>query len=784
MTVIRLVLVLLLALMIVVVTGLGYLHFANLNQYRDQIASRLTTLVGRDVSIGDVNVDLWPAISITTNDITVDNASWSAQPHMAEIGHLSASVSPLLLLSGPLLIQDFTLEDISLLLESDEDGKSNWDLANLHEEIRDIDEQESDPDTQGLPMMLEKVRVSNVLLTRRQSGTPDRQFQLEKLTIKPNDADQLDVATTGKILDLPLTITGQIGTRQQLEENGNGEFALTGSLSDLQLKMTGQLAITDPQGSTRIETLFSSNNVATFIKAAGLQVPLSGTLRVKSDIAIKAERHDIKIDGSLDEFNTLLTMDMQHDEINIDGKLKNADTLGMMLGVSGLPKDEIAIKGSLTMSDQAVKLHEITVSTGKAHMTASGRVTSGDDASSLQITAKGDSLMDLLTNLPPLAFDGSADLSFLSHSVKIDPLKLNFGASDIDGNLEVTDIGSKIIKTDLVSKTLDLTEFTSNENKEDSDQQAATLDASDQTAKTNSKFVFSDGTLPFDRLRHTEMDIKLSVDKLITTAMTLNNVKASGSLHKGILQANVGFRTMTGGRSENSFILDAASEQANLKANMDARNMQMKILSGKVKETRDIPVTDISAELKSTGNSPHTLAANSNGRVILITRDGLMDNTIITNISGDILAQLLTALNPFAKQEPHSNLDCGIVALNIQDGTSTIETFLVQDEKIMIVARGDIDLKTEKIDIEFNTKPREGVGISADMFVTPFVALRGTLADPGIRLKKTGTLFTLGAALATGGLSLAVQGGMDRITGEVDQCSVILPKYPLSSLAD
>ncbi len=783
MTVARLVLVLLLALLIVVVTGLGYLHFANLNQYRDQIASWLTTLVGRDVTISDVDVDLWPAISITTNVITVANASWGSQPYMAEIGHLSASVSPLSLLLGPLFIQDFTLEDVSLLLESDEDGKSNWDLANLHDEARFIDEQESDQDTEGLPMMLGKVRVSNVLLTRRQSGTPDRQFQLEKLTIKPNDADQLDVITTGKILDLPLAITGQIGTRQQLEEYGYGEFILTGSFSDLQLKMSGQLAITDPQGSTRIETLFSSNNVATFIKAAGLSVPLSGPLRVKSDIASKAESLNIKIDGSLDKFNTLLTMDMQHDEINIDGKLKHADALGLMLGVSDLPKDEIAIKGSLTKSDQAVKLHEITVSTGKTHITASGRVATGDDATSLQITAKGDSLMDLMTNLPPLAFDGSADLSLFSNGVKIDPLKLDFGASDIDGSLEVTDIGSMKIKTDLVSKTLDLTEFTANE-KEDSDQQASTLDGSEQTANTNTKFVFTNETLPFDRLRQTEMDIKLSVDKLATTAMTLNSVKANGSLHKGILQANVGFRTITGGHSENSFILDASSEQADLQANMDARNIQMKILSGKVKETRDIPVTDFSAELKSKGNSPHILAANSNGRVILITRDGLIDNTIITNISGDILAQLLMALNPFAKQEPHSNLDCGIVALNIQNGTSTIETFLVQDDKIMIVAGGDIDLKTEKIDIEFNTKPREGMGISADMFVTPFVALGGTLIDPGIRVKKTGTLFTLGTALATGGLSLAVQGGIDRITGEVDQCSVILPKYPLPSLAD
>jgi uncharacterized protein involved in outer membrane biogenesis len=438
----------------------------------------------------------------------------------------------------------------------------------------------------------------------------------------------------------------------------------------------------------------------------------------------------------------------------------------------------------LGLSDQAVKLQEITVTTGGARISASGMVAMDNKTSSIQIVAKGSSLSDLMKNLPPLDFDGSADLLLSSSGVKVDPLKLRFGASNIDGNLEITGVLSKTIKTDLVSKTLDLTEFSSHQDNEGSDQQTTAIESSNESTKADTQSIFSVEPLPFDQLQHTNMEVNVSVDKLVTTAMTLNKVKAWGSLNKGILQANVGFRTMNGGHSENRVVLDASGEQANLQVHLDARNLQLKVLSGKVKDTKDIPATDLSTNLKSTGNSPHALAANGNGRVIVITRNGLIDNTIITNVSGDILAQLLTALNPFAKQDPQSNLDCGIVALDIKDGMSTIETFLVQDEKIMIIAGGDVDLNTEKIDIEFNTKPREGVGISADMFVTPFVALRGTLSNPSIGIKKTGTLFTLGAALATGGLSLAVQGGMDRVTGEADQCGVILPKYPLPALAD
>jgi hypothetical protein len=87
-----------------------------------------------------------------------------------------------------------------------------------------------------------------------------------------------------------------------------------------------------------------------------------------------------------------------------------------------------------------------------------------------------------------------------------------------------------------------------------------------------------------------------------------------------------------------------------------------------------------------------------------------------------------------------------------------------------------VNLKTEKLNIEFNTKPRSGVGISADMFVTPFVKVKGTLATPSVGLNKKGTLLTGGAAFATGGLSLLLTAVIDRATAEGDQCERALEK--------
>jgi len=121
-----------------------------------------------------------------------------------------------------------------------------------------------------------------------------------------------------------------------------------------------------------------------------------------------------------------------------------------------------------------------------------------------------------------------------------------------------------------------------------------------------------------------------------------------------------------------------------------------------------------------------------------------------------------------------------VMALAIADGISTLEPLILQGEKVTIVGEGEIDLKTEEIMVKFNTQPRKGIGISADMFVTPFVTLDGTLAHPRVGANKKGTAITV----ATAGLSLLVRSARDRIAGDIDHCVQTMPTFehpPLST---
>ena len=112
--------------------------------------------------------------------------------------------------------------------------------------------------------------------------------------------------------------------------------------------------------------------------------------------------------------------------------------------------------------------------------------------------------------------------------------------------------------------------------------------------------------------------------------------------------------------------------------------------------------------------------------------------------------------------------------LSIEDGVARLEPMAVQSDKMTLLGHGKIDFKTEKLNLEWITKPRKGFGISASMLTNPYIKLGGTLADPSIELKPLEAVTSTGVAVATMGISLLAKGMFDRITAEKKVCEQAL----------
>ena len=182
-----------------------------------------------------------------------------------------------------------------------------------------------------------------------------------------------------------------------------------------------------------------------------------------------------------------------------------------------------------------------------------------------------------------------------------------------------------------------------------------------------------------------------------------------------------------------------------------------------------MPPTSVDAKLRTIGASARKLASSANGQLMLTQGPGKTKSGFLGMFGGGILAQLASKLNPFSAQDPYTQLDCTVARVDIVDGHATVEAVLMQSKKVTITANGKVDLHTEDLTVDFDTRPREGIGVSPGMFTNPFIKLEGTLASPRIAVGAKGAASGALAA-ATAGASVVAQGLVDRARGEADVC--------------
>ena len=114
------------------------------------------------------------------------------------------------------------------------------------------------------------------------------------------------------------------------------------------------------------------------------------------------------------------------------------------------------------------------------------------------------------------------------------------------------------------------------------------------------------------------------------------------------------------------------------------------------------------------------------------------------------------------------------------------DQLVIETSKIKIRGGGTINLNDESLRIDFVPTPRDGLGISLSNLAS-VVRIGGTLgrprpvADPSGLLKAGGTI---GAAIATGGLSLLGQGLFDRFRSGGTACGKIFDTVPEAKVVE
>jgi len=161
------------------------------------LAAHVSAITGRALHIdGELKFRLWPAIAIEASDISLANADWGSSQQMVHAGHVAFELSLQDLLHRELRILSVDVKGLDLNLESDGNGRFNWQLP--HEKPAAAHKEGSSLDA------LEHFVVSDARVRYAISGKSGDTRQLDI------DAFRLAVQGDGNAVDAAITLGKQL----------------------------------------------------------------------------------------------------------------------------------------------------------------------------------------------------------------------------------------------------------------------------------------------------------------------------------------------------------------------------------------------------------------------------------------------------------------------------------------------------------------------------------------------------------------------------------------------
>lgn len=300
--------------------------------------------------------------------------------------------------------------------------------------------------------------------------------------------------------------------------------------------------------------------------------------------------------------------------------------------------------------------------------------------------------------------------------------------------------------------------------------------ASGQPSSAGDERFIPDNPLELSWMSEFDASVDLDLDGLgirdnnFEELTSLNTLRLVASLDNGHLQAPT--FNIAGDRGELSMPMSLHWQNGVLAAELapTSESLRLSLLS-KSYDAEGIPVQRLRSRFAATGATPHQLASTLSGYLLMESGPGRTANSSVDRLFNSFITEVLETINPFFEKDPYTQLECGVIGVEFDDGTALLRPgFIFRTSKLEMMATGNIDLRTEALELDVATKARKGLGISVASLVTPFLEVGGTMSRPKIGIDTTGAALTGGAAAATGGLSILASSLWNRYVDKSNPC--------------
>jgi hypothetical protein len=277
---------------------------------------------------------------------------------------------------------------------------------------------------------------------------------------------------------------------------------------------------------------------------------------------------------------------------------------------------------------------------------------------------------------------------------------------------------------------------------------------------------FSDEPLPLDTMHNINVNFKGQLDALKSSIVTLYQLSFEGQLQDGALDVSARSEKLNGGQAKLDLKLDANAVPPTLEMNSDFNDVRG--LTSENTYTRSG-----FASLKAQGQSPAALAASLNGLFYLELGPGPFDYQNATLLSTSLANTVFRTLLPgIEKEEP--TLECGITVAEFKDGQGvTPFGYAVRTNQANLLGHFQVDLAEEQLQMKFESRSRQGVGLSVGNMISNSIKVRGSLTDPHVVPRATSLAWRGWAAFMTVGLSVVAEGVLKRAMASENPCPPI-----------
>ncbi|MBW2450150.1 MAG: AsmA family protein, partial [Deltaproteobacteria bacterium] len=392
-----------------------------------------------------------------------------------------------------------------------------------------------------------------------------------------------------------------------------------------------------------------------------------------------------------------------------------------------------------------------------------------------------------LTNIqklggPAVPFQGAFNVSGQASDpapkiYKISSLEAVWGENDRSGWVELNLTKKRPqLRADLSAQKLDLRTLIPRAETEHA------AKAPPSASVKNKDKLFPAEPLPLKGLKAIDADLKFRDKQVLLPTMALDDVIVDALLKNGNLEIKPFKFSIGGGKADVQFALRSQKTPATLAATLNVDQLEIGPMLDQLGYQRSVEGNlDAAFNLDGSGDSVAALMAGLNGNIRIAMSNGRTASAYLDLLEKYLGSGILRMLNPFEEKREYTPINCFVNKIGIKDGMADIK-ILLDTDRTSIFSAGNVNLKTESLDLGIKPTPKKGampanISFSFKELSQPF-RLGGTLANPHLAIDAGRTAFVIGkmaGALALGPIGWAAFFA-DVSVGKKDACAVALGK--------